>query len=398
MSTAVLDFLDPAFADDPYPVLASLRDGHALVDDAFGLSKIVLRYDDVDRVLKDRQVGVISYESFSGGAETIPPLLEFLSNQILGQDPPEHTRVRRLVNTGFSARHMENMRGRIRGMLTDRISTAAASGRLELIRDVALPVPVQVICELLGVDTADQADFQLWSEQLARAFGPSPNPDAIEQANGAVVSLRAYIEGLIAEQRARPREGLLGDLITAEAEGDRLSHAELVYNTLLLLFAGHETTKNLIANGMLLLLRHPEQLARLRSDPTLLDPAVEEMLRYDPPVGLVGRRTLADIEIAGHALPADTRLGVCIMSANRDPARFPDPDRFDIGRTDNRHLSFGVGRHYCLGGPLARIEAQEAFRVLLDLLAEIELDGPVTRQESFVLRGLDALPLSVRPR
>jgi cytochrome P450 len=387
----VIDFLDPAFSRDPIAPFRPLFGHHRLATDAYGYSRILFGFDDVEALLKDPRVGVTDYAGAGDG-----PLMTFLSSQMLGYDPPEHTRLRRLVSRAFTPRRVEQLRPRIRALVSELLDRAEERGRFDAIADLGFPMPVLVIGEMLGVDPDANAQIQEWSGALAAAFNPMMDAVALARADEAVLGLRRFLGDLIDTRRANPGTAILDDMIAAEEAGDRLSHEELICNALLLLFAGHETTKNLIGNGLLLLLQHPDQLERLRREPDLVPNAVEEILRVDPPVGLVGRRALADLEIDGIPIPAGTTLAFVITAANRDPARFAEPDRFDVARADVGHVSFGTAPHYCLGGPLARIEGAEVLRGLLERFPSLSLgDGDVARHESFVIRGIDRLDVLV---
>jgi cytochrome P450 len=390
----VIDFFDPAFQADPHAPFRALHGEHSVATDPSGASRIVFGFDEVEQVLKDPRVGVSDYAAAS--AES--PLMRFLASQMLGYDPPEHTRLRRLVAPAFTVRRMEDLRLRIRALVDGLLAPFAERGELEAIADLGFPLPVLVIGEVLGVDEADTDALRVWSAALAAAFNPVMDPVALAAADLAVVELQSYLGGLIETRRARPGTAVVDELIAAEQDGERLTQDELISMMILLIFAGHETTKNLVGNGLHALLTHPEQLRRLRANPDLVPRAVEEMLRYDPPVGLVGRRALEDLEIGGARVPAGTPLACSIMAANRDPRRFVLPDRFDIERADAGHVSFGVAPHFCLGATLARIEADEVFRALLAQFEDLDgLDAPVARRESFVIRGFDVLRVGVRP-
>jgi len=270
---------------------------------------------------------------------------------------------------------------------------------MDVIADLAYPLPVTVICEMLGVPAGDRDTFRQWSLDIARSLDAillPTDPEVVTRGNAARRALENYFRGLIAERRTRPQADLLTALIAAEEQGDTLSEGELLATCVLLLIAGHETTVNLIGNGLLALLRHPDQLRRLRDDPALIQTAVEELLRYDSPVQRSGRIPNTDVEIGGKTIPKGSLVSALIGAANRDPAQFPDPDRLDVGRSDNRHIAFGWGIHFCLGAPLARVEGQIAINTLLRRKSALALatESPQWR-ESSALRGLKALPVSL---
>jgi hypothetical protein len=269
---------------------------------------------------------------------------------------------------------------------------------MDLIADVAYPLPVLVVCALLGVPAGEQDALRRWSADLARGLDAlaRPEPAAIAAGNAAAAGLTAYFRGLVAARRRAPRDDLLSGLVAAREQGDRLSEDELLATCVMLFFAGHETTVHLIGNGMLALLRHPEQLARLRADPGLGPRAVEELLRYDGPVQRIGRTVLTDASVGGQRLRAGDSVAAVVGAANRDPDAFADPDRLDVARADNRHLAFSAGGHYCVGAPLARLEAQLALTTLLHRLPHLRLQTEaLTWRQTAVLRGLQALPVGL---
>jgi cytochrome P450 len=316
---------------------------------------------------------------------------------MLDRDPPDHTRLRSLVSTAFTPRVVEGLRPRIQQIVDDLITRAEAAGGMDVIEEFAYPIPVNVICEMLGVPVADHERFRGWSLDIARGLDSIWLPPDSEIPRRSAASRHAisdYFRGLIAQRRASPRSDLLSALIAAEAAGDKLSEEELVATCILLLIAGHETTVNLIGNGMLALLRHPAELRRLRESPGLITSAVEELLRYDGPVQRTARVASADATIGGRTIAKGDMVMPFIAAADRDPAQFPEPDRLDLSRSDNRHIAFGWGIHFCLGAPLARIEGQIAIDALVRRLPGLELatHEPEYRQ-SLTLRGLKTLPV-----
>jgi cytochrome P450 len=395
--------LDPAFRVDPYPVYARLRAEAPIYQPPFG-GFVLSRYADCEALLKDprsssdfrnsdafaqfvEQQGGDPNEAFLGGAR---PFL-FL-------DPPDHTRLRGLVNKAFTPKTVEGLRARIQEIVNDLLDRAAAKGSLEVVEDFAYLVPVRVICEMLGVPVQDHETFKEWSRELARSLDPEEflPPAVVEQRQRALESFGQYFSVLIEQRRKSPSRDLLSALIAAEEAGDKLSEAELLATCILLLVAGHETTVNLIGNGTLALLRHPDQLALLRDDPSLARSAVEEFLRYDPPVQFTGRIALEDIPLGDVIIPKGQQAVILLASANRDPERFPDPDRLDISRAENHHLSFGHGIHYCVGAPLARVEAEIALGTLVQRFPDMRLltEAPAYK-ENIILRGLAALPVGL---
>ena len=315
---------------------------------------------------------------------------------MLDQDPPNHTRLRALVQKAFTAAYVEKLRGRIEGYAHELIDAMLARGKVDLLNDFALPIPLRIISDMMGVPESDRRKFGAWSQK------------AVSITNGAEALLvipalwrfLRFVRGLIRLRQKEPGDDLLTDLVRAEEAGDRLTEDELVGMVFLLLIAGHETTVNLISTGTLELMRHPEELERLRADPALGKTAVEELLRYTSPVEFATERhTREPVTYAGVTIPAHERVHLVLGSANRDEAQFPDPDRLDVGRDPNRHVAFGYGIHFCVGAPLARLEASVAIRALLDRSAELKLAVPYEKlkwRSSVLLRGLKALPVQLR--
>jgi cytochrome P450 len=326
---------------------------------------------------------------------------EILSRNLLSLDPPDHSRLRRLVAIPFTPKYIEGLRGRVeeiaRGLLDGIEARASESGRreMELIDDFAYPLPLTVIAEMLGIPEADRGNFRVWS-QAAVAFTPDDlaNPETTEK----LIEFIAYMRELVAAKRAAPGDDLISGLVLAEAEGDKLSENELLAMIFLLIVAGHETTVNLIASGTLALTEHPEQFARLRANPNLLKPAIEEMLRYYGPVEMsLSRWVGEDTEFGGETLRRGEQVMALLASANHDERQFRDPETFDIAREPNRHLAFGTGIHSCLGAALARLEAQVAFPALFSRLPDLALAIPrdeVTWRDGTFLRGLTRLPVT----
>jgi pimeloyl-[acyl-carrier protein] synthase len=389
----------PEFHDDPYPFYRRLREREPIHQMAMG-AWVLTRYDDVVAALKDPRLGRAGFDAllsavYGAGNEDIsmPPSMLF-------RDPPDHTRLRSLVNRAFTPRVVEGLRPRIVAIVDGLLDRVQDRGRMDVIADLAYPLPVTVISEMLGVPPSDHEAIKQWSADIARgldAIGMPVDPEVIARASRGRRELGEYFRRLIPERRRQPREDLLTLLIAAEEQGDRLTEGELLSTCVLLYVAGHETTVNLIGNGLLALLRHPAELARLRAHPELSAGAVEELLRYDAPVQRTGRTAHEDIELGGHHIAKGSLVVPVIGAANRDAAHFPDPDRLDLGRRDNRHVAFGFGIHFCLGAPLARLEGQIALGRLLARFGHLtaETDRPTWRQSS-TLRGLAALPVSAR--
>src|SRR5438270_3412597 len=318
----------------------------------------------------------------------------------LFMDPPDHTRLRALVQKAFTPKTVESLRPRVQELVDELLAPALEEGSMEVIDDLAYPLPVRVISELLGVPHEDHETFKGWSKEMARALDPdfATPPDVEERREQAAKAFVEYFQALISERRRQPRDDLLSALIAAEDEGHKLTERELLSTLILLLVAGHETTVNLIGNGVLALCRNPQQNERLHRDPSLARTAVEEVLRYDPPVQFTARVALDDIDIDGTTLEKGGQAILLLAAGNRDPEQFADPDSFDVGRPDNRHLAFGLGAHFCLGAPLARVEGQVALEAVASRLDHLSLavEQPEYK-ENIVLRGLAGLPVTFVP-
>lgn len=395
------DIRDPAFLANPYPVFHQLRTAAPVFKAPFG-RWFITRYDDTALLLRDRRFGK-DYDNpdalmnrFGPTALQEPALIE-LTHMMLMRNPPDHTRLRGLVAKAFTARRIEAMRVRIQN-LTDRLlDQVIPAGGMDLIRDLAFPLPVLVICELLGIPEHDQARFVTGSSSGAALLNPTPPTRAeLDNANRGTLESGAYFELLFEQRRRDPRDDLITQLVQTEESGDRLTAAELRANVSLLFAAGHETTVNLIGNGFLSLLHHPDQWRMLCDDASLIPNAIEEILRFESPVQAVARTVADPIELSGVTLEPNAIVVGLVGAANRDPAVFETPDRFDITRADLRPLSFGGGIHFCLGAQLARIEAAVVFETILRRLPGLRLLQPQQPRwrSSFTLRGLTELPVA----
>ena len=359
---------------------------------------LVTRYDDVAAVLKDERFvkdrsRVLSPEQ-AAKQPWIPSLFKPLARNMLDVDPPDHTRLRQLVHKAFAPRLIERLRERVRTLTEELISVAERRGRMDLIADYALPIPTTIISEMLGVPASDRHRFHRWSRVIVAS---SPSGWRMLRAIPSAIAFLRYIRRLVRLRRSDPRDDLVTALVQAQDEGTRLEENELVAMIFLLLIAGHETTVNLIGNGMLALLGHPDQMTRLRDEPDLIRTGVEELLRFDGPLEMATERyTREDVEIAGATIPRGELVYAVLASANRDDRQFQDPDRLDLSREPNRHLAFGLGVHYCLGAPLARLEGQIAIGTLLRRVPNIQLPRRSLRwRRGLVLRGLEALPVEL---
>jgi hypothetical protein len=396
MSELSFNPMDPEFVADPYPMYHRLRAEDPVHRSPLGFW-VLTRYEDVVAVLRDPRFAKEAIAAFVARRIGVDATVG-IGVSMLDRDPPDHTRLRSLVSKAFTPRVVEGIRPRIQEIVDDLLDRAEDQGAMDLIEDFAYPIPVIVICEMLGVPVADHERFRGWSLDLARGLDATllgPQSDVALRASDSRRALADYFRELIAERRDSPRGDLLSALIAAEEAGDKLSENELLATCILILVAGHETTVNLLGNGTLALLRHPEQLRLLRDSPGVIGTAVEELLRYDGPVQRTARVPSADATIDGRKIEAGEMVMPFIGAADRDPAHFPDPDRLDLARADNRHVAFGMGIHFCLGAPLARLEGQLAINTMVHRFPKLSLatDRPQYRQ-SLTLRGLTSLPVT----
>ncbi|WP_405834614.1 cytochrome P450 [Streptomyces sp. NBC_00105] len=398
----LLPYADPAFVSDPFPLYRQLREDGPVrrVVIAGGLEAwLVTRYDDGLAALSEPRLSSdVRDASDTRLLQQLPETeRESMLSNMLRSDPPDHTRLRRLVSKAFTARRVAGMRPRIQAIADRLLDEVVPSGRADLVADFALPLPVTVISELLGVPVDDRHDFQRWTDRMIMRGAEPPDPAVV---NEAWQHMRAYVTELIRAKRAAPGDDLLSGLITARDQEQQLTEDELIAMVFLLLVAGYITTVNLIGGGIAMLLAHPDQLDRLRSDPDLLPGAIEEFLRYDGPVSPgIARFAREDVEIAGVTIPRGATVVIASAIADRDPARFADPDHLDITRKDNAHLAFGHGIHYCLGAPLARLEGQIAIGTALHRLPGLALAvaPDEIRWRPGGLRGPQTLPVTFTP-
>ena len=393
---------DPAFIADPYPAFARLRADHPVVYDPATNQWLVARFSDVNALLRDRRLGrsyvhVATHQEFG---RTPPPAWEapFEASQrlqLIDMEPPDHTRLRRLVSTAFTPRTVEGLRPRVTELVDGLVSAALERGEFDLLADLIELLPVAVIAELLGIPPADRGLLRPWSADMTLMFELTRSQADERRAVQATVEFSDYLQALVRERRARPRADLLSELSLVAEAGDHLSEDELIATAILLLNAGHEASVNGAANAWWTLFRHPEALAALRSDPGLVPTAVEELLRFDTPAPMFERWVLEDIELHGITIPRGQELALLFASANRDPDQFASPDNLVLDRAPNPHLSFGAGIHFCLGAPLARLELGILFRAILERMPALELVSEPAWKPRFVLRGLQALPVRV---
>jgi cytochrome P450 len=395
---------DPTTNADPFPIFRRLQDEDPVHWSDPVKGWVVTRYDDVRAIALDRATSADRVRPFFDvlpGEEQrrLADLGHYLTLWAVFKDPPDHTRLRGLMNRAFTPRAVEALRPNIERIVDDLIDEIVERGSADLIADFAYPLPASVIMDMLGVPRSDLGMMKVWSDDIALFVGIArTTPDKYAKAQAGTREMAAYFRRLVAERRKAPREDMISALIAAEEQAQHLTEDEIVATCILLLFAGHETTANLIGNGVLAFLRHPGELAKLRARLDLAASAVEECLRYDGPSGALARVVAVAHEMGGRQLKAGERVYAWMNAANRDPRRFADPDRFDIERPDNRHLTFGHGAHFCLGAPLARLEAQIAFPRLFERLRGLELTTDKFEwMDSLILRGVKKLPVRFTP-
>jgi cytochrome P450 len=390
-----VEAMSPAFREDPYPYYERFRGPSPLLRVAETIW-FALGHADVTTLLRHPRMS--TDEQQHAATEAGNAVDPNRTRSLLFMDPPDHTRLRNLVARAFTPRRIEDLRAATEAITAELLDAMPADGTpVDLIQAFAYPLPVRVICRLLGIPEADEAVFTGWSRGIARSLDPSvlrsPAVDAtIDQARS---ELRAYLGALLEFRRKSPGDDLLSGLAAVEADGDRISSGEVLSLAVLLLVAGHETTVNLLGNGVLALLRAPDQLALLRRSPDLVGPAVDELLRFDGPVQITQRIATEDMEVVGCQVRRGDEILLVLGAANRDAAVFAEPDRLDVTRDARRHVGFGGGIHHCLGAVLARMETQIALAALLDRFGRIELAGVPVRRPTFTLRGLESLPVAL---
>jgi cytochrome P450 len=394
--------LDPEVLANPYPLYHRLRTEAPVHWDAFLHAWVVTRYADVIRVLREFSANrTPTPEQLSAmDLSAMNPIARVMVRQMLFLDPPDHTRLRALASAAFTPSRVERLRSHIHEIVDGLLDPVVGAGRMDVIADLAAPLPAIVTAEMFGVPAADHKQLKAWSADFAEMLGNfQHNPDRFPRVLRSVEGMTAYFGAAIREQRDRPRDGLIHAMMEAEVEGSRLSDEEIVANLIVTMVGGQETTTNLIGNGVLSLLRHPGELERLRADPALVPSAVEELLRYESPSQHTARLAPDEVEMGGKQIRKRQAVIAVMGAANRDPERFPDPDRLDITRTDNRHVAFGWAAHFCFGAPLARLEGQIAFDTILRRLPDLALEpaAPLVWRHNLGLRGLTALPVVFGP-
>ncbi|WP_405746497.1 cytochrome P450 [Streptomyces canus] len=399
---AAFDPWDPAFLADPYPAYAELR-AHGRVQYYEPTNQwLVPHHADVSALLRDRRLGRTYQHRFTHEdfGRTAPPAAHepfhtLNDHGMLDLEPPDHTRIRRLVSKAFTPRTVEQLRPYVTKLAGELVDRLVAEGGGDLLTDVAEPLPVAVIAEMLGIPESDRAPLRPWSADICGMYELNPPEDVAARAVRASVEFSDYLRDLIAERRKEPGDDLISGLIAAHDEGDRLTEQEMISTCVLLLNAGHEATVNATVNGWWALFRNPDQLAELRADHSLVPRAVEELMRYDTPLQLFERWVLDEIEVDGTTIPRGAEIALLFGSANHDPATFPNPERLDLTRTDNPHISFSAGIHYCIGAPLARIELAASMTAVLEKAPTLTLTAEPQRKPNFVIRGLEGLSVEV---
>ncbi len=397
---------DPEARRNPYAHFAALREHDPVHRFELLMGWIVSRYDDAVSVLRDdarfsSQVHSATIEQLARARQRDLPaeqriaLDAFFEHSLLFIDRPRHTRLRGLVTRGFTPRVVTELRPRIQAIVDELVDDMLERGSADFVRDFADPLPARIIAELLGVPAADRDHFKQWSDGLVVLFDPIKAPDREAHARECAREMKSYLHQLFAERRERPDDDLVSALVELERNADSLQEIELFAMCMLLLVAGHETTTNLLGNGLYTLLEHPDQLARLRQDPGLVRSGVEELLRYESPVQGMPRVATQDLELRGRKVSKGDYVVVLVGAANHDPEQFANPETLDVGRRENRHLAFGYGAHFCLGAPLARAEAEIAFSTLLRRAPRIRAEyGEVEWKPTITLRGVASLPVS----
>lgn len=401
--TATFNPFLPEFRVDPYPFYHRLRSEDPVHMSFMGVW-VITRYSDAIAILRDsrfsadmRRWGKYQDIRFREKQGQISQLGQTNSKWILFLDPPDHTRLQSLVIKAFTPQVVEDASPYIQEIVNEKLDRVQSSGMMDIVTDLAQPLPVTVIAKMLGVPTEDRDQLREWSSDLASCLDPMMSVDIFEHLNKVVLEFTDYLRSLVAKRHQCRQNDLISALIAVREKGDKLSEDELLATCILLFGAGHETTVKLISNGMLALLRHPDQMEKLKQEPTLIQNAVEEFLRYDSPVQITVRTAIENVEIDGKRIQKGQQVLVCTGAANRDPVQFPEPDKLDITRPKSRHLSFSYGIHACLGATLARVQTQIAINTLIQRMPELKLQTDILEwQEKIILRGLKALPVSFK--
>ncbi|MGW0711008.1 cytochrome P450 [Streptomyces sp. NPDC002643] len=400
-SDLAFDPWNPDFVADPYPAYAELRAGGRVRYFEPTNQWLVPHHAEVSALLRDRRLGRtyqhrFTHEDFGRSAPPAEhePFHTLNDHGMLDLEPPDHTRIRRLVSKAFTPRTVERLKPYVDGLADELVAGLVEAGGGDLLRDVAEPLPVAVIAEMLGIPEADRAPLRPWSADICGMYELNPSEETAKKAVRASVEFSEYLRELIAHRREHPADDLISGLIAAHDEDDRLTEQEMISTCVLLLNAGHEATVNATVNGWWSLFRHPDQLAALRADHSLVPAAVEELMRYDTPLQLFERWVLDDIEIDGTTIPRGAEIAMLFGSANHDPAVFDTPEKLDLTREENPHISFSAGIHYCIGAPLARVELAASMRALLEQAPTLAPTTEPKRKPGFVIRGLEGLDVT----
>lgn len=390
--------LDPEVLANPYPLYHQLRSEDPVHWDPFLHAWVVTRYTDVVTVFQRFSANRTPTpdQLSSIGLAALTPLAQVMVRQMLFLDPPSHGRVRGLASRAFTPRRIESLRVHIQDITNTLLDAVQDQGCMDIIADLAYPLPAIVTAEMLGVPTSDWRQLTAWSADFAQVLGNfQHNPDHAAQVIHSLEEMTTYFRAAIREQRTHPRDGLISAYLNAEIDGDRFTEEEVVANTIVTMVGGQETTTNLIGNGVLSLLRHRDQFEKLKADLTLVPSAVEELLRFESPSQHTARLAPDDVELGGKMIKKRQAVIAVMGAANRDPERFPEPDRLDLGRRDNRHVAFAWASHFCFGAPLARMEGLIAFEAIARRMPSLQLTStPIKWRENLGLRGLTALPVT----
>ncbi len=396
-SLSLYHLLDPEVLANPYPLYHRLLSEAPVYWDPFLHTWIVTRYKDVVTVLQHfSAVRTPTPEQLMAlGLSTLAPIAEVLVRQMLFMDAPAHTRIRGLVSKAFAPRRVELLRSHIQEITDELLDAVQDKGQMDVIADLAYPLPAIVTAELMGLPASDWRQFTTWSTDFAEALGNfQHNPDHAQHTLHSLKEMCDYFHDAVHEHQQHPKDDLIGDLLNAENEGDSLTEEEVVANSIMLMTGGQETTTNLIGNGILTLLCNPGEFEKIQMNPSLIPSSIEELLRFESPIQYTSRLTPKDVQIGGQTIRQRQAVIVVMGAANRDPERFTDPDRLDICRQDNRHLAFAWGAHFCFGAPLARLEGQIVFETILRRMPNLKLEpGPIRWRENLGFRGLTTLPV-----
>lgn len=390
----------PGYTDDPYPYLAALRARSPVHRNPDG-SYVLTRYDDIVSTYRDPALWSSDKRAdFAPKFGVDAPLFEHHTTSVVFIDPPDHTRIRKLFQHAFTRKALMAFEPRIASLVDGYLDAFEAAREIEVVQDFSFKLPIEVVSDMLGVPAADRLLIRDWALAILTALEPKLTQDQMDRGNRAVIEFKQYLRDLIKHRRAHPAQAQDTEVLTvladAEADGEKLTEIELLHQCIFMLNAGHETSTNMLSHGVHEMLRHPDEIARLNADPALIEPMVEEVLRYQAPIQINNRRCTAPVRLGNVDLPASTTVHMIVAAANRDPAQFPDPDRFDIARRPNRHLSFGLGVHICAGNALARLEAMIAFQRLFARFPDMQLVAPARIAKRLRFREVEELRVAVK--